>query len=105
MVGSHVLDCPHAYKFGWGASRLMIDSTVSDDLLPLSFVTCVSSPETLRTNLLASPCLRPGTPHQVIAVEGCASAAHGSSAGFHHAKHELLECEEDTQCDGTAAVR
>jgi hypothetical protein len=70
----------------------MIDSTVSDDLRRLSFATCLSSPETLRANLLASPCLRPGTPHQVIAVEGCPSAADGLNAAFGYAKHELLVC-------------
>jgi hypothetical protein len=58
----------------------------------LSFATCLSSRETLRTNLLASPCLRSGTPHQVIAVEGCPSAADGLNAGFGHAKHELIVC-------------
>jgi hypothetical protein len=62
----------------------------SDHSLPLSFVTCLASRETLRANLLASPCLRPGTAHQVIAVEGSPSAAAGLNAGFHHAKHELI---------------
>ena len=70
----------------------MINGPDSDDLPRLSFATCLSSPETLRTNLLASPCLRPGTPHQVIAVEGCPSAACGLNAGFQYAKHELLVC-------------
>ena len=70
----------------------MIDGPESDDLPHLSFATCLSSPETLRTNLLASPCLRPGTPHQVIAVEGCPSAADGLNAGFQYAKHELIVC-------------
>jgi hypothetical protein len=70
----------------------MISGPVSDDLPHLSFATCLSSRETLRTNLLASPCLRPGTAHQVIAVEGCPSAADGLNAAIHHAKHELLVC-------------
>jgi hypothetical protein len=75
-----------------GISQPMINGPRSDDLPHLSFATCLSSPETLRTNLLASPCLRPGTPHQVIVVEGCPSAADGLNAGFRHAKHELLVC-------------
>jgi hypothetical protein len=70
----------------------MINDLGSDDLPALSFVICLSSPETLRANLLASPCLRPGTPHQVITIEGCPSAAHGLNAGFHQARHELLVC-------------
>jgi hypothetical protein len=70
----------------------MINGPEPDDLPHLSFATCLSSPETLRTNLLASPCLRPWTAHQVIAVEGCASAAEGLNAGFQHAKYELLVC-------------
>jgi hypothetical protein len=64
----------------------------SDHSLPLSFVTCLSSRETLRANLLASPCLGPGTAHQLVAVEGCPTAAAGLNVGFHHAKHELLVC-------------
>jgi hypothetical protein len=64
----------------------------SDHSLPLSFVTCLASRETLRANLLASPCFRPGTAHQVIAVEGCPSAADGLNAGFQYAEHELIVC-------------
>jgi hypothetical protein len=70
----------------------MINNVESGSLLPLSFVTCLSNRETLRANLVASPCLRPGTPHQMIAVEGCPGAAHGLNAGFTHAKHALLVC-------------
>jgi hypothetical protein len=62
----------------------------AEDLIPLSFVACLASRETLRANLLVSHCLQPGTAHQVIAVEGCPSAAAGLNAGFHHAKHELI---------------
>jgi hypothetical protein len=75
-----------------GISQLMINGPESDDLPHLSFVTCLSSPEKLRTNVLASPCLRPGTAHQVITVDGCPNAADGLNAGFQYAKHELLVC-------------
>jgi hypothetical protein len=70
----------------------MINGPESEDLASLTFATCLSSPETLRSNLLASPCLRPGAAHQVIAVEGCPSAAAGLNAGFGYAKHELIVC-------------
>ncbi len=44
---------------------------------PLSFVTCASNDATLRTNLLASPCLAPESAHQVVVVRNCPSAAGG----------------------------
>jgi hypothetical protein len=74
------------------ACRSMNERIESGDLMPASFVICLSSPETFRANLLASPCLQAGTAHQVIAVEGCPSAAHGLNAGFQYAKHELIVC-------------
>ena len=91
IVETRLFDC-RTHGGAEGISQPLINGPESDDLPRLSFATCLSSPETLRTNLLASPCLRPGTPHQVIAIEGCPSAADGLNAGFHHANHELLVC-------------
>jgi hypothetical protein len=34
----------------------------------LSFVACVSDDELIQSNLLASPCVRQGSPHEVILV-------------------------------------
>jgi SAM-dependent methyltransferase len=59
---------------------------------PLTFVACVSDEATLHANLLASPCLRPGTPHEVILLRGCASAADGLNQGLGRARHRLVVC-------------
>jgi hypothetical protein len=57
---------------------------------PLTFVACVSDEATLRANLLASPCLRPGTPHEVLLFRGCPSAADGLNRGLAQARHQLV---------------
>jgi len=68
------------------------ESFAPDDEVPLSFLVCVSSPEVLRANLLASPCLGPGSIHEVFAFPDPASAADGLNAGFQCARHEWLVC-------------
>jgi hypothetical protein len=59
---------------------------------PLSFVCCVSDEGTLAGNLLASPCFRPGSPHELIVQRSCASAADGLNAGLARARHEWVVC-------------
>jgi hypothetical protein len=44
---------------------------------PLSFVVCCSDDAFLAGNLPASPCLRPGSPHDVIVIKEATSAAAG----------------------------
>ena len=56
----------------------------------LSLVACVSNERTLEANLLASPCLRTGSPHEVILVKNCQSAADGLSLGIQRAEHRWL---------------
>ncbi len=51
----------------------------------LSFVVCVSDDGVLQANLLASPCLLPGTPHEVILIKNCPSAADGLNLGLERA--------------------
>ena len=58
----------------------------------LSFVVCLADDATLKANLLASPCLGPGSPHEVIAVRNAPSAAAGLSLGLARARHELVVC-------------
>ena len=70
----------------------MICRIRSNSSAPLSFVTCVSSTGRLRSNLLASPCLCPGTTHERIAVSNCPSAADGLNIGLEHAKHDWVVC-------------
>jgi hypothetical protein len=42
---------------------------------PLSFIVCVSDPAVLQANLLASPGIRPGSPHEMILLRDAPSAA------------------------------
>jgi ubiquinone/menaquinone biosynthesis C-methylase UbiE len=59
---------------------------------PLTFVACVSNEQVLCANLLSSPCLRPGSPHELIAVRDCHSAAEGLSQGIERASHDIVVC-------------
>jgi hypothetical protein len=59
---------------------------------PISFVVCVSDEAVLAENLLASPCLGPGSPHEIIAVQNPPSAATGLNPGLERAKHDLVVC-------------
>jgi 2-polyprenyl-3-methyl-5-hydroxy-6-metoxy-1,4-benzoquinol methylase len=58
----------------------------------LSFVVCVSDEARLRANLLSSPCLRPGSPHEVLAFRGCPSAAEGLNEGLRRARNRIVVC-------------
>ncbi len=74
-----------------GAPGIGVES-VPTDAVPLSFVTCVSDESILQANLLASPCLHPGSPHDVGAIRGASSAAAGLNQGLEWAEHELVVC-------------
>jgi len=58
--------------------------------VPITFVACVNDDDQLTANLLRSPCLQPGTPHQVILRRGETSAADGFNAGLAEAEHDLV---------------
>src|SRR5262245_20283472 len=58
----------------------------------LTFVVCVNDPDILKSNLLASPCLAPGTPHEVITVGNAPNAAEGLNGGLQRARNELVVC-------------
>ena len=64
----------------------------------LTFVVCVSDPDILKSNLLASPCLAPGTPHEVIKVNKAPNAAAGLNQGLERAKHDLIVCVHQDVC-------
>jgi Glycosyltransferase like family len=68
------------------------DPITKPPYLHLSFVACVSSQETLHANLLASACLHADSPHEVILVKNCPSAADGLNLGIERAKHDLVVC-------------
>ena len=70
----------------------------------LSFVTCASNDATLRTNLLASPCLAPDLAHQVVAVRNCPSAADGLNIGIARAETEWVVCHHNLRSVGLPAA-
>jgi hypothetical protein len=57
---------------------------------PITFVACVNDEDQLNSNLLRSPCLAPGTPHQVILQVRQTSAAQGFNDGIDRAEHDLV---------------
>jgi hypothetical protein len=56
----------------------------------LSFVVCLSDESVLDANLMASPCLEPGTPHDVVAIRNAPSAAAGLNLGLDRAQHDSI---------------
>jgi len=59
---------------------------------PMTFAVCVNDEGQLRADLLSSPCLGPGTPHEVLAFRDCRSAAEGLNAGLRRARHRRVVC-------------
>jgi SAM-dependent methyltransferase len=58
----------------------------------LTVAACVNDERSLRTNLLASPCLRPGTTHEVLLARGCRHIADGLNAALTRARHPWIVC-------------
>jgi hypothetical protein len=77
-----------AYQWTIEGTRLGWEAPAQEE--PLSFVACVNHDAQLLDNLAASPCLRPGSPHELVAVRGARSAAEGLNAGLARAKHDLV---------------
>ncbi len=59
---------------------------------PVTFVACVSDEVVLGANLLASAFLKPGSPHELILVKNCRSAAAGLNLGIARARHDFVVC-------------
>ncbi|HEX8858506.1 MAG TPA: class I SAM-dependent methyltransferase [Actinomycetes bacterium] len=57
---------------------------------PITFVACVNDEDQLESNLLRSPCLDPGTPHELILMRGQTSAADGFNTAIEKARHHLV---------------
>jgi SAM-dependent methyltransferase len=57
---------------------------------PLKFVACVNDDDQLESNLLRSPCLDPGTPHELILMRRQTSAADGFNTALEKARHDLV---------------
>jgi hypothetical protein len=60
------------------------------EVIPLSFVVCVTDEAILAANLLASPCLAPEAPHELISVLKAPSAAAGLHAGLERARNDWV---------------
>ena len=58
--------------------------------VPITFVACVNDDDQLGSNLLRSPCLDPGTPHELILMRGQTSAADGFNTALEKARHDLV---------------
>ncbi len=70
----------------------MADPNGDDPNPALTFVACVSDEAVLGANLLDSPCLKPGSVHELILVKNCRSAAAGLNLGIARARHEFVVC-------------
>jgi SAM-dependent methyltransferase len=81
-----------AYQYVFRADPLPELPRQEEDTEPLTFVACVCDEPLARDNLLASPCLGPGTPHEVLLARGCRSAAEGLNVGLARARHRLVVC-------------
>lgn len=57
---------------------------------PITFVACVNDDDQLESNLLRSPCLDPGTPHELILMRDQTSAADGFNTALEKARHNLV---------------
>lgn len=57
---------------------------------PVTFVACVNDDLQLAHNLLASPAIGEGSPHQLLTYRGMTSAAEGLNRGLAEAEHDLV---------------
>jgi SAM-dependent methyltransferase len=87
---------PHAatepldtYQYIIGASRLP-DPPPGFAPDPITFAACVNDDDQLESNLLRSPCLDPGTPHELLLLRDRPSAADGFNAALERARHDLV---------------
>jgi hypothetical protein len=60
--------------------------------IALTFVVCLSDDAILKANLLASPCLGAGSPHEVIAIRNAPSAGAGLRMGLERARNRWVVC-------------
>ncbi|MBI5441047.1 MAG: methyltransferase domain-containing protein [Deltaproteobacteria bacterium] len=59
---------------------------------PLTFVAAVNDEDRFAANLLRSPCLAPGSPHEVIPMRGYGNAADALNEGIRRASHGTVVC-------------
>jgi SAM-dependent methyltransferase len=78
-----------AYQYIFAATKLP-DLDEHAEVSPLSFVVCVNDEDQLQANLLRSPCLWPGSPHELLTYRGMSSAAAGLDRGLQDAAHDVV---------------
>lgn len=79
-----------AIRYIFRATPLPEPTPTTGQAPPFTFVACVSDEAMLRDNLLASPCLRDGTIHEILLVRNPPSAAHGLNEGINRARHPIV---------------
>jgi SAM-dependent methyltransferase len=72
------------------AASLLPDPPAGFAATPITFVACVNDDDQLEANLLRSPCLDPGTPHELLLLRDQRSAADGFNAALERARHDLV---------------
>ena len=77
------------YQYVVSGSRLP-DPPAGYAAEPITFVACVNDDDQLESNLLRSPCLDPGTPHEIILMRRQTSAADGFNTALEKARHDLV---------------
>jgi SAM-dependent methyltransferase len=77
------------YQYIVGGSKLP-DAPGGFAAAPITFVACVNDDDQLESNLLRSPCLDPGTPHELILMRRQTSAADGFNTALEKARHDLV---------------
>lgn len=78
-----------AYQYIFAAKPLP-DVDLAVPVAPITFVVCVNDEDQLNSNLMRSPCLWPGTPHEVLFYRDQRSAADGFNLGLKEAANELV---------------
>jgi ubiquinone/menaquinone biosynthesis C-methylase UbiE len=77
----------YQYIFSGTALNLPDEPFASE---PITFVVCSGDAALLESNLHRSPCLDPGTPHELLVLEGQRSTAEGYRVGWERATNDLV---------------
>ena len=79
-----------AYQYIFKATRTNLPDQAAVASASITFVACVNDEDQLESNLARSPCLAPGTEHELLTFRGMTSAAQGWSAGLEQARNDLV---------------
>ncbi|HUI03284.1 MAG TPA: methyltransferase domain-containing protein, partial [Acidimicrobiales bacterium] len=91
LLGVGTADARRDLATGWLVVGGVLQEPVDPaDEAPLTVVACVNDDAQLEANLLRSPCLAPGGPHEVLLFRDRTSAAEGLNAGIEQARNERV---------------